>query len=278
MVDGNNPYKFVFIVASIACIICVLPSLYSIVWFERFGSTKERTVINKLFSSICLAGMLTNFFVQVLYIFRFAYGPLPAMVCFVLCLTKRVIINYALLMLDLISLIRYIFIYWLKNPAAFKDEFWCVFLNLWCILISISFQIVRATVPGNHLVEYSMCTGNDPTPFFYLPSFGRGYIESFSLIIQIIVYIKIWLYKIKARKAIGPQGYSSYLKNIFINDLDKQSLTGVAPDIALGLSIASGSVLIVAKTFKCFQIFLLFTTRTCLRRAFLAFCLLFCGS
>jgi len=161
-------------------------------------------------------------------------------------------------MLDLISLIRYIFIYWLKNPAAFKDEFWCVFLNLWCILISISFQIVRATVPGNHLVEYSMCTGNDPTPFFYLPSFGRGYIESFSLIIQIIVYIKIWLYKIKARKAIGPQGYSSYLKNIFINDLDKQSLTGVAPDIALGLSIASGSVLIVVVNFKSCQDFQMF--------------------
>ena len=29
------------------------------------------------------------------------------------------------LFFDCIALTRYIYIFWLKNPAAFKDDFWC---------------------------------------------------------------------------------------------------------------------------------------------------------
>jgi len=146
----------------------------------------------------------------------------------------------------------------LKNPAAFKDEYWHVFISAWCVLMSFTFQVLRATIPGNQLVEYSLCTGDNPTPEFLLPSFGRGYVETFSLILQILIYIKIWYYKRQVRKTIGPPAYSSYLKNVFNTDLDNEMLTSLATNIALGLLLTSGSVLIVIVNFKSCQDFQLY--------------------
>jgi len=249
-IDSQNVFKTVFILSTILCIILALAGFYSIIWFERFGSDKKRTVLNKLISSTCYVGMFANGFVQSLYAFRFAYGPLPPLLCFWLCLSKRTVINVAFLLLDSISILRYTFIFWLKNPAAFKDEFWCTYTNLLCILISFIFQVVRATIPGNHHVEYSMCTGEDPTQYFNMPSFGRGYVESFSLTLQILIYIKILLYKRRARTRIGPEGYASHLSNVFNTDLDNRSLSSLAMNIVLGLLLAFGSVFIVIVNFN----------------------------
>ena len=30
-----------------------------------------------------------------------------------------------------LSLSRFAYIFWLKNPAAFHDDFWCFFLSIW---------------------------------------------------------------------------------------------------------------------------------------------------
>jgi len=167
-------------------------------------------------------------------------------------------ISVAFFILDSIALVRYIFIFWLKNPAAFKDEFWAVYINIWCLVISVLFQVLRAIIPGNQLVEYCLCTGEDPTPIILLPSFGRGYIESFSLIFQILIYAKIWFYKRKAKKVIGPQVYSSYLKNVFIVAMDKDVISSLATDIVAVLVLAFGSVFIMIVNFKNCEDFQLF--------------------
>ena len=39
-----------------------------------------------------------------------------------------------ILHLDSIVIIRYIFIFLLKNPMNFKDDFWCLFINLWVVV------------------------------------------------------------------------------------------------------------------------------------------------
>jgi hypothetical protein len=33
-------------------------------------------------------------------------------------------------------------------------------------------------IPGNHFLEYKLCTGDDPTEILSLPTIGRGYVES----------------------------------------------------------------------------------------------------
>jgi hypothetical protein len=41
---------------------------------------------------------------------------------------------------DLIILSRYVYIFHLKNPAAFDDDFWALFLNLWVTFASLCFK------------------------------------------------------------------------------------------------------------------------------------------
>ena len=43
---------------------------YGIIWFERFGSDKPRTLINQLFASVCWSGMFWMFLVQIPFVIR----------------------------------------------------------------------------------------------------------------------------------------------------------------------------------------------------------------
>jgi hypothetical protein len=39
---------------------------------------------------------------------------------------------------------RYLFIFWLKNPAAFNDEFWGKFLNWSVVILSWISQVMTS--------------------------------------------------------------------------------------------------------------------------------------
>jgi len=242
-IDSNNAYKYAFIGFSFSSIIITTLICYTIIWYERYGSDKKRTLINKLVSSICWNTLLWCCTVQSLYTVRFAFGPLPPFLCFFLFILKKtIVINYALL-LNAITFIRYIFIFWLNNPAAFNDDFWCVFINIWTFGFSFIFQFLRAVVPGNQLLEHHICTGEDPTPILLLPSFGRGYIETFGLVLHVCIYIRIALYKKKQANTFGPVGRSKFLKNLILSDVDKRSISSFATNVCCILVIASGMVL-----------------------------------
>ena len=248
--DSINPFKIAYISSTVICIICAVPAFSTVIWFEKYGSDKKRTVINKLISTICYIGIFANVFVQGAFVSRFAFGPLPPLACFWICLSKRICICAGLLIFDSISGIRFMFIFCLKNPAAFNDDFWHVFISSWCILMSFNFQILRATIPGSQLVDYNICTGEDPTTVFLLPSFGKGIAEGFSLVLQIYIYASILVYKRQKAKMIGPQDFKSHIRRIFIKNLDKQSLSSLATDIVAGIILAFGSVLVSVINFK----------------------------
>jgi hypothetical protein len=61
---------------------------------------------------------------------------------------KAIIINCTILVTAM-TLFRYVFIFWLKNPAAFEDDFWLIFVNAWSMTFSFLSQLPRALVPGN---------------------------------------------------------------------------------------------------------------------------------
>lgn len=254
--DSENPFKVAFISSTMICIIFALPAFAAVIWFEKFGSDKKRTIINKLVSTMCYIAIFANVFVQGAFVARFTYGPLPPLPCFWICLAKRLFICTGLLIVDSISGIRYIFIFWLKNPAAFNDDFWHAFVSSWCLLMSFVFQMVRATIPGSQLIDYNICVGQDPTSVFLLPSVGKGLVEVSTLILQVIIYARIMMYKRKRGNLIGPQDFKSYLRHIFINNLDKQSLSSLATDIVAGIILAFGSAFVAVVNFKTCQDFL----------------------
>jgi hypothetical protein len=98
-------------------------------------------------------------------------------------------------------------------------------------------------VPGNQLLEHHICTGEDPTTILLLPSFGRGYIETFGLVLHVCIYIRIALYKKKQANTFGPEGRSKFLKNLILSDVDKRSISSFATNVCCILVIASGMVL-----------------------------------
>jgi hypothetical protein len=89
---------------------------------------------------------------------------------------------------------RYIFIFWLKNPAAFNDDFWSVFVNLWIFLFAWLSQIAVIFGPGRPYRNYYICTGRDPTLDEHLAeknlSFNLGF-KLFSILLHAIMGIRI---------------------------------------------------------------------------------------
>ena len=116
--DKEDLYKTVFFILSIISGIVLIPFAYSIIWYEKFGSDKKRTLINKLVASLCWNEIAFFSTVQILYVVRFYFGPLPPFLCFWMFVIRKTIIINGIFTLNAMALVRYIFIFWLKNPAG----------------------------------------------------------------------------------------------------------------------------------------------------------------
>jgi hypothetical protein len=54
---------------------------------------------------------------------------------------KTVFFCCIVFLLDAIVVTRYVFIFRLKNPASFDDEFWCCFITVWIYAASVTMAI-----------------------------------------------------------------------------------------------------------------------------------------
>jgi hypothetical protein len=240
--DSKNLQKTGLVILSVISSLILIPGAFSLIWYEKFGSDKRRTLINKLVSALCWNGMILCSTCQLAYAFRFYLGPLPPLACFWLFVIRKTIIINLILLVNAMTLIRYVFIFWLKNPAAFHDEFWFVYVNLWTAGFSFITQFLRGSIPGSQLLEYNMCSGEDPSIILSSPPFMRGFIELFSVIFHVYAYIKIAIYKRKEAATIGPNIFSQFTKNIVLQEIEKQSLTSFALNFVGILFMVLGTV------------------------------------
>ena len=146
-------YKFrpsitIAVILTYSSICILIPILYSIIWYEKFGSDKKRTVLNKLVSSVCWCTIVYYTLIQVPELFRIWFGPFPALFCNFQLVIKNALAIQLLLTFDTMSILRYIFIFWLKNPYGFCDDFWTTYLNLWMFSFSLISQTVSVILPG----------------------------------------------------------------------------------------------------------------------------------
>ena len=126
----------------------LIPIFCSIIWYEKFGSDNKRTVLNKLAASICWCAILIEILVQIPEWIRYCFGPLPSFFCYLHLVFTNTLAIQVMLIFDAISILRYIFIFWLKNPYSFCDDFWTVFLNLWMFSFSLMSEIIFVILPG----------------------------------------------------------------------------------------------------------------------------------
>lgn len=169
---------------------------------------------------------------------RYIVGPLPGIVCFCHLWLKNVVFSNGILIYDGIILTNYIFIFWLKNPAAFRDDFWNIFINSWIICFSFVTQLIFMWTPGNQPLNFFLCTGtypnvNNPKKINYVLVIA----QVLSVTLHIVLSLKIQRHK---RKISDQLSGHSLTKAKFLSDIEKGALINFALNfmnvVLLGLS------------------------------------------
>ena len=80
MTDSNTVK---WVAWAFSCLVAITGpcALYSVIWFERFGSDRKRTLLNMLFSQSCTAGIVYVYVAHIPELIRYVYGPMSSSVC-----------------------------------------------------------------------------------------------------------------------------------------------------------------------------------------------------
>ena len=217
----NRPEKIISIIFSAVGGSILMPLVYGIIWFEHHGSDLKRTLLNKLVSSLCWSCMEWFFIIQLLDMVRYIYGPLPAGLCLFNLHLRFAIFTQQMLFMDGIILTRYVFIFCLRNPFAFNDDFWYLVINIWIVAFSFMNQVVMALMPGRSTLYFYICSGRSPLKDQDIPAkvgLAQQLLTVVSILLHIYVLIKIHLYNKKV--TITQTFRSTFAKmSIFKNSL-----------------------------------------------------------
>ncbi len=140
--------KTICLTYSLLTVPILVLTLLSIIWYEKFCSDAKRTLLNRFLSSACWTCIEFVVLVQTADLLRYFYGPLPENFCLIHLSFKNAVVVQVLLFLDSIVVARYFFVFRLKNPAGFQDEFWYRFVNIWVVGFSTLSQFVFVWMPG----------------------------------------------------------------------------------------------------------------------------------
>ena len=131
-----------------------------------------------------------------------------------------------LLFFDAIIIVRYMYIFVLKNPAAFHDDFWYSFINIWIKSFSLIFQGAWHILAVRQPIGFYICCGRDPSLDNPRSTRVYGGIEIFSLLLHMLVYIKIKRYKQKG--SVAPEPRNIFRKGIVLVDIESNTLATFA--------------------------------------------------
>ena len=99
-----------------------------IIWHKKRGSDFKQTIINRLFSICWFYVIAWLLFPQHVEILRYLFGPLNKLICHASVFSTFFLTINLIVVLDFIVVLRYVFIFVLRNPAGFQDEFWTWFI------------------------------------------------------------------------------------------------------------------------------------------------------
>ena len=189
-------------------------TLYSIIWFERFGSDLKRMFINKTIMSVFWSILAWIVFAQIPDMIRYFSKPFSDTFCFVYLLLKNAIVMQILLFFDAHNLVRYLFIFWLKNPYNFQDDFWYLCVNIWIVAFSLAGQFVFLYLPGHQPLNYYICTGKLPdsrASIHTSPNYITIAVQLLSVTLYIFVSVRIRFYKRKESFNIETRNITDYV-------------------------------------------------------------------
>ena len=146
-----------FFVVSITGLLLLL----GIIWYEKSGRFRYRTVVNQLVSTFAWTVV---WYILLIYIpvgIRIMVGPLNKTFCDIYAPLKYFLQDCMLLTFDTITLLRYIFIFKMPNFAVINDNFVKRCLVLSILMVSIWSTCVTQLSPGQPRFIDFICAGMD---------------------------------------------------------------------------------------------------------------------
>jgi len=236
----NQPFKVFSLATGLSIIPVNVVLLYGIIWFERFGSSHNRTLMNKLVAWQCWNLIAFNLACHVLESLIYISGNLPAPVCFLNIVLKNASKTTMLLLLDSTIIVQYLLIFRIKNPAAVNDDFWSRFIGVWIAGLLHIFNFSKYFIAHRQPLNDYVCAGVLPGQDWSMPSHFGAHFEVFTVLTIIFVKLKIHLYKTKSIESKMTKR-SIFMKNFTLQSIDKSSLTSFSISFA-GLLMFSSFV------------------------------------
>jgi hypothetical protein len=138
-------------------------------------------------------------------------------------IVKNAIVAQIILLQTGMIMSRYLFIFWLKNPAAFNGDFWCQFINIWILIVSVLPQAIMYFLSGSSPLMFCICSGTKPTFDLKNPppiNFPILLLGLFCVMSYLVLGGRILLFK---NKLSAEKTCTS--KNSFLKSLETQSLS-----------------------------------------------------
>ena len=113
------------------------------------------------------------------------------------------------LLIDGVSIVRYLYIFYLKNPSEFKDDFWHVFINIWVTSFCFISQFIFIFLPGIQPLNYYLCIGKNPKIEGEALIYKRNLFYNLILLLSVLLYIAVSVKLVIHRMKIDANSASS---------------------------------------------------------------------
>jgi hypothetical protein len=147
--------------------------LYSVVWYERFGSNVHyRTLANILLSNVCVISLMTCLLFRPFYILMILFAPFPKAACQVLIFFRRSLFICFSVQMLLWQIVKCLHLFRWKYTLKLDDDFWANFLTFLNLFISSLIVLCFDVIGFQHSeVDFHICLGQPPLVSIYQTPF-----------------------------------------------------------------------------------------------------------
>ena len=203
----------------------------------------NRTLINQLAAILMFNIIISDVLMEIIFIYRYTFGELHELICHLEFFVRPGSVMITIFILDAMCIVRYIFIFHLKNPTVAQDDFWRLFLVIWMSSCTIVTHVVFVLSSGNYPNFFYICLGKYPArqhEFIDQNNWALIGLLIFSLLAHFYVGVRYLIYRcIEQQQSTG--SFSQQQEVTFVK-VNQQSLGRFATNISAILYVAIISV------------------------------------
>jgi hypothetical protein len=186
--------KFSCMAFNIICSIITTPVFYWLIMLEK--NSHYRTLINQIISSVHWIVLIYNITMPLLTILIHLNSPTNSpLICQAYFFAVTFISLYTTLLTDVILIVKYLFVFHLKNPTAIQDDFWKILINLWICFFWMISLTVYTRIPGREHAKINVCIGRIPVKHFD-EGVKKNWVTISILLFSIVLNIAFWIIRI----------------------------------------------------------------------------------